>query len=322
MEITLSEDDIKYAKTFFPFMAARTFTAIQNEQKFVHYCDADAALSMIEKGELWLRNTTWMNDTSEIEHGTKLLISAYSTAPGLELRKRLNTEWPGFTERFEPVFSSWFEHWRQETYIACLTELLPKEDVIGRLSMWRAYGKGSSPVAFVVNGGPMLRPSDALKAYTSAVAYLDQQEFDEQFAVLVENIVGDWEYIKRIGQDATFNSLFAAFRFAVICTKHPSFYEEREWRIIYQPTFQPSDRLIEDVKSIAGAPQRIFKIPMKEYPEEGFYGATLPDLLVRIIIGPGPNASNLYREFVRFLGKAGVSNAIDKVVVSNVPLRT
>ncbi|TIT95851.1 MAG: DUF2971 domain-containing protein [Mesorhizobium sp.] len=322
MQITLSEEDIQYVKTFFPHMAARTFKAIQDQQQFVHYCDADAALSMIDKGELWLRNTTWMNDTSELKHGVNLLIQAYNTEQGLQLRDRLNNEWPGFTERFEPIFSSWIGHWQQETYIACVTELLPKEDLIGRLSMWRAYGKGSSPVAFVVNGGPMLRPSDALKAYTSPVAYLDQEGFNQEFSVLANNIMSSFDYVKSIGETQTFNSLFAAFRYAVICTKHPSFYEEREWRIIYQPTFESSDRLVEDYRSIGGAPQRIFKIPMKDIPEKGLYGVTLPDLLVRIIIGPGPNSANLHREFVRFLGKAGVPNAIDRVVVSDVPLRT
>lgn len=75
----VSADDIKHIQTFFPHMAARTIDAIQRNQEFVHYCDADAALSMIDKGELWPRNTTWMNDTSEIKYGTSLLISTYNS---------------------------------------------------------------------------------------------------------------------------------------------------------------------------------------------------------------------------------------------------
>jgi hypothetical protein len=277
---------------------------------------------MIQHKEVWLRNTTWMNDTSEIKYGTSLLVSAYNSDQGRHLRKVLDNEWPGFAEEFEHVFSSWIEHWQQETYIACLTEKLPKEDLIGRLSMWRAYGRGSSPIAFVVNGGPMLRPSDAVGAYTSPVAYLDQEDFNKEFGILVDNIVSNFDFVRALARDFTFNNIFSAFRYSVICTKHPSFYEEREWRIIYQPTYQPSERLIEDTKVIGGAPQRIFKIPMRDYPEEGFYGATLPDLLVRVIVGPGPDAANLHREFVRFLERAEVQDASTKVVVSNVPLRT
>src|ERR1700726_1359134 len=31
---------------------------------------------------------------------------------------------------------------------------------------------------------------------------------------------------------ATHTNMFAALRYAVLCTKHPGFHEEREWRLI------------------------------------------------------------------------------------------
>ncbi|ESZ29613.1 DUF2971 domain-containing protein [Mesorhizobium sp. L2C067A000] len=320
--IGLDPDAIREVMIFFPYASEKTIAAIECGQEFVHYCDGNAGLSMIQNKEVWLRNTTWMNDLSEIRYGTALLIGAYNGDRGKDLREALNAEWPGFTEEFERIFSSWIDHWQQETYIACLTEKLPKEDKIGRLSMWRAYGKGSSPIAFVINGGPLLRPSDAVGAYSSPVAYLDQDDFNNEFSKMVANIIGNLDFLRGNGRDRVFNHLFAAFRYAIICTKHPSFYEEREWRVVYQPTFEPSERMVEDTKVISGAPQRIFKIPMRDYPDEGFFGATLPDLLVRIIIGPGPDAASLQREFVHFLQKESVPDPLQKVVISNVPLRT
>lgn len=323
--LDLSSDGLRVLMIFFPYMTEKTITAIQGDQQFVHYSDGNAALSMIQNKEVWLRNTTWMNDVSEIRYGIELLISAYNNIDGQRLQKRVEDEWPGFCAEFERIFSSWIEDWRQETYVACLTEKLPKEDQIGRLSMWRAYGQSGTPIACVVNGGPFLRLSDALGAYTSPVGYFDQEEFHAQFKRVVDNVLDNFDFLKQFGRDHTFSNLFAAFRYAIICTKHPSFYEEREWRIVYQPTYQlpdhKRDRVLEDTKVIRGAPQRIFKIPMKDYPEEGFYGATLPDLLARVIIGPGPDAANLHREFTRFLTRENIPDAASKVIVSNVPLR-
>ena len=88
-----------------------------------------------------------------------------------------------------------------------------------------------------------------------------------------------------------------------------------------QPIFQQSRRLLPDRVAIAGSPQRIFKIPMVDVPEEGFYGATLPALFQRLLIGPSNTSSQLRREFVELLSEKGVNDAASKVEVSDVPLR-
>jgi len=314
-------DQIKLMGVFFPSAMERVFKALNEGQQFVHYCDAAAAASMIRNREVWMRNATWMNDSSEITYGIDRLFEAGKGPHGVRLRNMLEAKFPGFTKHFDGVFISWLEIFRQETYITCFTELLEDEELIGRLSMWRAYGAGRG-VAFVVNGGPMLRPSDALKANSSPVAYLDAAKFNLEFKRIVDNIERELDYLVPLGKDLIFNNLFSAFRWAIMCTKHPGFKEEREWRAVYQPLYMKSDRLIEDTQTIGGLPQRIFKIPLKDYPEEGFYGATVPDLVARIIIGPGPNSDSVRREFVRFLHEADVPDADSKVVISDVPLRT
>jgi len=303
-------------------MNSRRLASLEGDRPFVHYCDADAALSMIKSQEVWMRNVTWMNDESEITHGIERLISAYNNTDGLLLKNILNKSFDGFTDQFEYHFSAWMDDFRQETYITCLTEQLEDEDLIGRLSMWRAYGRKNA-IAFVLDPGPFLRPSDALKAYTSPVAYLNQPAFDVEFRELVSNIEQEIEWLSTIGRDHVYNNLFAAFRFAILCTKHPAFKEEKEWRIVYQPNFQsaPEGRILEEYRSIGGSPQRIFKIPLTNHPNEGLYGVSLPELLRYLIIGPGQDVDSLRREFIRLLMVAGVPDAASKVVASNVPLR-
>ncbi|WP_174019795.1 DUF2971 domain-containing protein [Agrobacterium fabrum] len=319
--ISLSADDIRNFQIFYPYALGKTVEALISGHSFVHYCSSNAAASMIQHQQVWMRNVTWMNDSSEIAHGKACLTGALNSRAATELAKVLDASFPGFTEQLLSVLNSWIPHFEQETYITCLTEQLQNEEQMGRLSMWRAYGAGSNPVAFVVNSGPFLRPSDALDAYTSPVAYLSPHQFIEQYAQVAQNIIDSIAYLQERGRDHTFAHLFAAYRHAIICTKHPSFHEEREWRIIYQPTFQRSKRLLSDRVTIAGSPQRIYKIPMVDVPTEGFYGATLPDLFQRLLIGPSGTSAQLRREFVQLLSENGVQDAALKVEVSDVPLR-
>ena len=312
--------DIKMNEIFFPHAAKRQLAAIDSNQRFVHYCDASAAMSIIQNKQVWMRNATWMNDPGEIKYGIDRLVQAAKSPDGERLRDVLNAVWPNFVSHFDDVFLSWLDDFQNETYITCFTEQLEDEEVIGRLSMWRAYGRERA-VAFVVNGGPILRPSAAIAARSSPVAYASETRFLAEFKNLVDQIAENRELLAGLPEETTFNNLFAAFRYAVICTKHPAFHEEREWRVVYQPNFQASDRLIEDTVVLAGVPQRIFKIPLKDYPSEGFYGAEMPEFLHRLIIGPGIGADAVRREFVRLLESAGVEDADTKVIVSDVPLR-
>jgi hypothetical protein len=319
----LPPEHLRTLQIFFPHAYRRTVRAINENQLFVHYSDASAALSMIRQQEVWMRNVTWMNDSSEINHGIECLSEAYKGPIGSKLREILDSEFSEFSSEFDRIFFSWLSDFKEETYVTCLTEELHNEKLIGRLSMWRAYGRGNAAVAFVLNGGPFLRPSDALSAYTSPVAYLDLEGFFAEFKSFVEGLERSFDWLVQLGRSEVLSYLFNAFKYAVICTKHPAFWEEREWRIVYQPNFDsaPKGRIIEDYTAIGGLAQRIFKIPLRDYPDEGLCGVTLQALLVRLIIGPGPQADNLRREFVRLLESAGIADAHTKVVVSGVPLR-
>jgi hypothetical protein len=109
--------------------------------------------------------------------------------------------------------------------------------------------------------------------------------------------------------------------FAAICTKHPGFKEETEWRVIHCPWWWASARLQRDIVIIQGAPQPIYKIPLKDIPEENLRGIEIPAFLERLIIGPTEDPLATWEAFRDLLAKCGVANAHEKVVISNIPLR-
>jgi hypothetical protein len=62
--------------------ARRQRVALYNSNtkpRFVHYTRAEAALEIIRKKRLWLRNTTAMMDYRKIQHGFSLLHSWFAT---------------------------------------------------------------------------------------------------------------------------------------------------------------------------------------------------------------------------------------------------
>lgn len=314
-------DQLKTLEIFFPYALARHTAVLLGETRFVHYTSASVALEIIRNKEVWMRKTTCMNDYSEVVYGFECLASAYnSKETGTRFRELLDSLFDGFCASLQDLVNGWRGHFVSNSYITCFSEHDDAEDAIGRLSMWRAYGS-TTGVAFVINNGVFLRPSDALKAYTSPVAYLSPSQFEAQLASITDNIEKNKDFIQRMGRDYIFNTVFEMFRYGGLCNKHPGFKEEREWRVIYSPSYDKSERLTKDTQVINGIPQPIYKIKLENFPDEGFYGAEIPDLLSRIIIGPTQFGGAIREAFIEALTDAGVADPNSKVWVSDIPLR-
>ncbi len=261
-----------------------------------------------------------MNDFMEVQHGLNCVSGAYNNAEG-KFKKVLESVFEGVSAEIEKLFNGWMPHFKTDTYLSCFSEHDDAEDTFGRLSMWRAYG-GTTGVALVFNSAPFLLPSDALKAYASPVAYLVDKAFEEEFAKVAEAIEANSDFLRSQGRELFVSAVFNMLRFGCLCTKHPGFEEEREWRVLYGPTLAGSAHVIEDIKIINGTPQPIFKIPLKDIPDEGLTGVEIPALLDRIIIGPTKYPLAIWKAFVSLLGEAGVNEPQKKVRVSDIPLRT
>jgi len=305
---------------FFPHAQEATARAQSKGGRFVYYTTAAVAFSIIKNKQIWMRNTTTMNDYMEVDYGIKCVYSAYDSIPGNMLNAAINACYPSLALEIRQLFDSWVPSFWADTFITCLSEHSIEEDNIGKLSMWRAYG-GKTGVALVINGAPLFLPSDALGAYASPVAYLDQSGFAAQMQLVANNIQKHISYVKTLERDKLKNIMFNVLRFAALCTKHPGFKEELEWRIVASPALQSSDLLQQTIEIVRGVPQTILKINLQNHPEKGLVGITLPELLNRIIIGPCEFPLVTYKAFHKSLAEAEVPYLDEKIIVSNIPLR-
>lgn len=316
--------------------------AVRNHRRFVHYTSVEAALSIIENREVWLRNSLAMNDYSEIAYGEQLFRGVFYGESDVShlSRKVLNQINDGLHERLSQAFEEGAVMRRHYTYLMSVSEHGPYqlepgmladqgEERYGRLSMWRAYGGG---IAFVFNSQPLLSPSEALKAYTSPVRYVEQHEFNHLVSCLLFRASDNIDALKGLPEGLFEYNLKNFIELTALSLKHPGFSEEREWRITYSAKpaeehdddveFNESSRVKRDFRTINGIPQRIYKIPFQNYPDDGFLGAEIDEILDRVIIGPSQYPALVADAIFMALKRAGVRDAEKRIVVSNIPIRT
>ncbi|MFD1610942.1 DUF2971 domain-containing protein [Sphingomonas tabacisoli] len=320
----------RFARSFMPFAHEAQERVEREHVRFVHYTSAESGLKILQSGRMLLRNATLMNDFSEIEYGMRCLDASYAGPDGLRLQammKEVQTDLPSI---FQNNFSSFANDLRHETYLTSISEHeIGHEDEFGRLSMWRAYAQRNG-IAFVMNNTPFVSPTNALQAYTSPVMYASPAEFATAFKDVVNRVEGIFSELRTFGGQWFHNLVEHAFRVAVLSTKHPSFMEEREWRIIYTPTIlqragdldeRQLERIPTEIMCLNGVPQRVYAIPFRDYPDEGFNGATIPAIVDRILIGPTQDAYAIAQAFVAELTRLEVPDAEKKVLITGIPLR-
>ena len=301
--------------------AASAFAELSEDSRFVHYTSAQVASKILQEKQFWMRNASCMTDFSEVEHGLGSLISAYRSDAGISLKVALDAAFDGLSADFEALFDSWQPSIRYLTYITCLSKHSPEENDHGRLSMWRAYGR-STGVGIVITPTAIRSTSDVLKAYSHPVIYQTGAEIESDLADAAAAIGENIDAVREFGRDSLKYTLFNAFVFLAVCTKHPGFHEEREWRVVHCPKIFPSDVIEKGIETINGVPQTVYKIPLRNYPDDGLVGMEIPELVDRIIIGPTEYPVALQEAFVAQLEACGVEDAGSKVVVSGIPLRT
>lgn len=267
-----------------------------------------------------MRNTSVMNDFTEVAHGLNCLIRSFQSSAGDELKAAMDDCFPGVSSEWGSLFDSWIPIIRRHTYILSVSEHPQTEDLYGRLSMWRAYG-GNAGVALIFNGGPMFRPSDALRAYSSPVAYLGPNAVSEEMRKIASGLRAHMAQVRKQGKVWLKSGMFEAFRFAAICTKHPAFLEEREWRVVSTQVLHESDRLKPVSEIIGGVTQLLLKLKLADVPEAGLTGLTIPDFLDRVLIGPCEHPEVIAASLTSLLESAGVEDASKKVHITGVPLR-
>lgn len=321
--MTANNEIEKAWEIFFPHRLSKNKQLISGEFKFVQYTSAQAAMSFIEKAEVWLRNTHCMNDFLEIEHGFDCLKKAFhSETAGNRFKELLSKIHPDLKDKLVKYFDGWIPKFRSDTYLTCISEHPVEDDQFGKLSMWRAYG-GRQSVAIVINSQALIRETEnnVFEVDLLPVIYQDESGFEKDLIELTDRIEKNLDFIKTLGEENVFEYLFEVFKHVVFTVKHPGFSEEREWRVIYNPSYNKSKYVVEEVVCINGVPQKIYKIPIKNVPEESFTGFEIPDLIDKIIIGPSDNQTILGDAFSSLLRNAGCEAPKKRIRYSGIPLR-
>ncbi|MBL8433730.1 MAG: DUF2971 domain-containing protein [Zoogloea sp.] len=320
--MTLSWTSAEYGKVeriFFPELERRKQDFIKNGVKFAYYTSADVAKSILENKKIWMRNIQTMNDPSEFIYGEKLFGRLKGSPVWKRFENALNSIRPLQASQTMFIFDTWASLMKTATFITCFSEHDKEEDQNGRLSMWRAYG-GRNGVALIFKAGAMSLENESLAVQAMPVSYLSEDKFIESFTKIVDKLEIN------VAQHGINNNVFAFLvarflRLLLLCTKHPGFHEEREWRVIAQPAEKCTDFIERNIEIVRGTPQVVYKMIMKEQPAKGIKDIDLHKLLEKIIIGPCDFPEISRDALLELMDHAGVQGKDERIVVSGIPLR-
>ena len=315
-------------KVFFPYAWERLCKLQISGAKLVHYCSAETALSIIQKKRVWMRNASMMNDYSEIQYGLHHFFQCWNSPEiSNRLQNVLKTLGDDCYEDLSGRVSNLSEYIKNRFYITCLCEQFHADEdnrasliSCGRLSMWRAYG-GQTNVALILNTDVFSSDSAAISAFSTPVLYGGPIELCEEFKRLCDTLESNLDYLKDLGSIQVVSYLINAFVFSVISLKHPGFSEEREWRVVFIEDINNKSRIICDIESICGTPQKIYKIPLEDLPGEGLTGMKVASLVHEVLIGPVNHSEIVEDAITLALDKAGMLDAKSKVRRSTIPFR-
>ncbi|MGO7337195.1 DUF2971 domain-containing protein [Rhizobium leguminosarum] len=323
------QDIFKLRDIFAPHEGRRRDDLFRHNRRLIHYTSAAAAISIIRNKRVWMRNVRCMNDFMEVEHGFQLLQRSFSPPTDSEMEKglravgaALDVIFPGLAEESVKWFDGWLFQLRNKTYVTCLSEHDAAESDYGRLSMWRSYTASQVGVGLVINPLPLYSLSDTFGAFSSPVYYFSDDHLRELFLEIANNISANKDFLQSHDRSEIKGYFGMLLRAVAMCTKHPGFLEEKEWRIMHTEQLDERGALELDVEVIGGIPQPVYKIPLEDHAASGMTGISIPDLLEHVIIGPTQFPIPVWDAIVIELEKAGVKDPWEKVSYSNIPIRT
>ena len=305
-----------FNKIFFPYHDRQHRRIKDDGVRFAHYTCADTAFKMIKNQEIWLRNVALMSDYNEFEHGKHFLIKLFEESlEGQEMRQVFNEIAAGTFDSTYTNFKSWAPIIKNDFYVSSFSEHENKEDDIGKLSMWRAYGANTG-VAIVFKQEFFNTISNYGLDFSS-VAYLEPAKIKQEIAHLTESITNNISAIKTLPNASLKLFIFNILRFAALCNKHIGFAEEKEWRLTATASIH-SHLIHHEIETINGTPQQILKIRVADsHP----YNLQFKDMIDKIIIGPCQYPSAIFNSIASALSGIGCDNPKKIMHISDIPLR-
>jgi len=283
----------------------------------VHYTSAANAVSIIRGRTLWLRNAKLMNDFSEIDYGRWCVTSALDTLTA-EWSTLLDGLVTGLAQEVRRRFDRLEGHRLSHTYVLSLSEHLASENDMGRLSMWRAYGVGGG-VAMIFDPSVFDQEPTGMNIYSTVVLYTNADGFTLHLREVLAQMQRERATIVALPPETLADALATFLHYAVLSTKHPSFAEEREIRLI--TGVSDSEIATKSIEVVRGVPQVVWKLPLQDRPERN-YSADLRRMLNRVIVGPVAQPPIVHEALQTVLAEEGFPNPPTIVHTSWLPLRS
>lgn len=289
-----------------------------------HYTSAENAIKILNSAEFWLRSARCMNDYSEIQHGINLLRRCFrlnNSQRLIRLYSIFDRISLGSAKIAVDKFDSWIPSLPDRIFIGCFS-LFDPADILGRLSMWRAYSANGSGVALVMNSATFLEGDEGIiSAIAVPVSYFTDTEFEQHVDASLQALECNIESLTQLSSDLIETTVFWWLVALAAGLKHPGFVEEKEVRIVYIPIMGRSPVINESVEVVRGIPQQVQKILLKHDPANGLVQANVSDLVQTVLVGPTEFPTVVADAFAATLAAKGVIEASARIKVSNIPLR-
>jgi hypothetical protein len=263
-----------------------------------HYTSAEGLHGILTTRKIRLSNVSTLNDASEMLYGRDVISKVLlSRLKGQDSALNLAAVYQKGTKFVEEGLVS-------QSYVFCFCS---KDDL---LSQWRAYGEGGAGFAIGFNRVRLeeylqkgsLRVSDPMPLVYSEDC---QERVVSCFVSKAEDIAACKYNLTGRGL-CEFEKEFAFWLFQYpLFMKHPSFSEEKEWRIL---------QVSRDPKDVMFRPGRGIVIPYLELSD-------IPaDVFASVTFGPGHDPKFGVKPMEFFLKQKQLQHV--KVQASEIPLRT
>lgn len=285
--------------------------------QLAYYTSAHVAISIIEKREFWMRSVRLMNDFSEAQHGMVALNTLFRHgAQWKNFTSAMNARFPGFEQEVMKQADSSAGAQFYRTYITCFSEHTAAEAKYGRLSMWRAYGRGQG-VALILNGHTVSRGWFSATTF-GKVVYKDDTEAARACGLVLDRVVNGMSRVPHCSLELAVYMTLQLLRNFVLFTKHPAFEEEQEWRLVANGNELGNAALPLHVRQIGEVPQPVVIINLATSANR----PTPDNWLDELLIGPSANPEIVRDAFETKLREHGMPIGIDKVRATYILLRT
>ena len=185
-----------------------------------HYTNLSGLLGITDTKTLWASDIRCMNDAAELLHFATLIKQA--------IRKRLRT-----TTAHEPIMKAFMRWFDERLANGALLFACSFHEDGNLLSQWRGYSSVGQGVSIGFDALRIQRVASDQQFFLGRCIY-DSQHQEALIEMILEAILAHAIHSKE--DDGAYRALFATFernlfRMAALF-KHPSFQEEKEWRIM------------------------------------------------------------------------------------------